>query len=463
MSTNGGLNWRGNDTCTGQPINLHGGDPGIVIDKNGVFILYHVGPNLVGLYTHYSTDQGLTWLSAYPLVPSTTPVEDKGTMTTDNVPTSPFYGRTYASWVNYVTPYPVNISYTTSSGINWSSYSHINNPVKRCSGGDVKTGPNGQVYVAWAVTNDGMSNFPDTGVGFAASTNGGVNWSVSEDVYSMKGIAGPFAQKNGIFVNGIPRLCVDLSAGSRRGFLYIVTNEVNRSPAGSDPDIVFHRSTNGGQTWSQGIRVNQDPLNDGKIQLFPAICIDSTGAINVLYFDDRNTTSDSTDIFFSRSSDGGDTWHDYIVSDRRFKPQGVLPSGYQGDFIYMVSTRNKLFPVWMANYTGTYKAWMRIIDISTIGIQQINSRVPETYSLSQNYPNPFNPSTTIDFSVPKREVIKLIIYDILGKEITTLVNSELSPGTYKTVFEANNLSSGIYFYSLQTESFKETKRMVLVK
>ena len=85
--------------------------------------------------------------------------------------------------------------------------------------------------------------------------------------------------------------------GSRNGWLYIVTTDKNITPAGSDPDIILHRSTDSGQTWSDGIRVNQDQLNNGKIQYFPAIDIDNTGAINIIYYDDRNTSSDSAEIF----------------------------------------------------------------------------------------------------------------------------------------------------------------------
>lgn len=466
VSTNGGLNWSGSDVfISGNFNNNHGRDPGVAIDKNGVFILKDIGFINLGIFVYYSTNMGANWSNAFQIIGGSASPEDKGTLTTDDISSSPYYGRSYTSWVSYTssTP-PVLFSYTTNSGLSWSSYSIVNpSNTNRCSGGDVKIGPNGQVYDCWAGVNP-AAPFNTVFGGFASSSNGGTSWSVSQNIFTMNGIVGQLPQKNYILVNGVPRMAVDLSGGPRNGWIYIVSSEINNPPAGSDPDILFHRSTNGGQSWSLGIRVNQDPNNNGKIQYFPAICVDSTGAINVLYYDDRNTSSDSTDVFISRSTDGGNNWYDFAISDKRFKPV-ALPGaiGFQGDFISIVSSRNKLFPVWMANYTGTYQVWTTIIDISTIGIQQISSRVPQSYSLSQNYPNPFNPSTTIEFSVPKRESIKLIIYDLLGKEITTLVNSELNPGTYKTVFEANNLSSGIYFYSLQTENFKETKRMILVK
>jgi hypothetical protein len=92
-----------------------------------------------------------------------------------------------------------------------------------------------------------------------------------------------------------------------------------------------------------------------------------------------------------------------------------------------------------------------------------NNTIADNYSLSQNYPNPFNPSTTIKFSIPKSEYVSLKIYDIMGKEIATLVNSQLNMGSYSVDFNAKNLSSGVYFYKLISGDFTEVKRMTLVK
>ena len=98
-----------------------------------------------------------------------------------------------------------------------------------------------------------------------------------------------------------------------------------------------------------------------------------------------------------------------------------------------------------------------------VNIHQINSEIPEKYSLSQNYPNPFNPSTTIKLSLPKTSFVKLKVFDQLGKEVSNLVNQDLSAGNYSFDFNAGSLSSGIYFYKLETPAFSETKRMVLIK
>ena len=103
-----------------------------------------------------------------------------------------------------------------------------------------------------------------------------------------------------------------------------------------------------------------------------------------------------------------------------------------------------------------------------VGLNQISTEIPQVFSLSQNYPNPFNPSTKIKFSLPadvKREksVVKLIIYDALGREVTTLVNEQLQPGTYEADWDASNYPSGVYFYKLMAGDFVTTKKMVLIK
>ncbi|MBS1550567.1 MAG: S8 family peptidase [Bacteroidetes bacterium] len=100
----------------------------------------------------------------------------------------------------------------------------------------------------------------------------------------------------------------------------------------------------------------------------------------------------------------------------------------------------------------------------TTGISgSLNTEIPGEYSLSQNYPNPFNPVTNVEFVIPKFGLVSLKIYDILGKEVATLVNENLQPGTYKYNFDASNLASGVYFYRIKAGDFIQTKSMMLLK
>lgn len=99
----------------------------------------------------------------------------------------------------------------------------------------------------------------------------------------------------------------------------------------------------------------------------------------------------------------------------------------------------------------------------TISIQQTSTAIPDKFYLSQNYPNPFNPVTNIEFSLPQKSFVKLKVFDLLGREVANLVNENLSAGSYKYDFNASALTSGIYFYKLETDNFSETRKMVLIK
>jgi len=97
-----------------------------------------------------------------------------------------------------------------------------------------------------------------------------------------------------------------------------------------------------------------------------------------------------------------------------------------------------------------------------LSVEQING-LPQNFNLTQNYPNPFNPSTKIEYSIPKESMVQLKVYDILGKEVATLVNEEQAAGSYRADFSGANLSSGIYIAKLQTGNFTKTIKMTLMK
>jgi len=113
--------------------------------------------------------------------------------------------------------------------------------------------------------------------------------------------------------------------------------------------------------------------------------------------------------------------------------------------------------------TGVLHAWCIDLVYYTLvgGIQ--TATIPNYYSLKQNYPNPFNPSTKISYTIPKAGDVQLKVYDMLGREVATLVNETKQPGIYAVDFNASNLASGIYFYRIQSGDFTAVKKMVLVK
>jgi len=98
-----------------------------------------------------------------------------------------------------------------------------------------------------------------------------------------------------------------------------------------------------------------------------------------------------------------------------------------------------------------------------VGIQQVGTTLPSEFRLYQNYPNPFNNTSNLKFEISKPGNVKIIIYDVQGREVQTLVNERLQPGTYETTFDGSMLPSGVYFYTLITDSFKMTRRLLLIK
>jgi hypothetical protein len=112
---------------------------------------------------------------------------------------------------------------------------------------------------------------------------------------------------------------------------------------------------------------------------------------------------------------------------------------------------------------GAFSTSRQFTTIRTTSIEQLGSGIPKEFALAQNYPNPFNPTTTISFSLPSKSFVLLKVFDIMGKEVATLVNEEMSAGSYSQLWNAVSMSSGIYFYRLQAGSLTEIKKLILFK
>jgi hypothetical protein len=127
--------------------------------------------------------------------------------------------------------------------------------------------------------------------------------------------------------------------------------------------------------------------------------------------------------------------------------------------------------VYVTGYTssGTHKVYTTVKLSQLVGVNQKGSNVPDNFSLHQNYPNPFNPATKITYDIPSTGYVKLIIYDVMGREVKTLVNEKQNAGSFEVEFDGSSYPSGVYFYKLQIASnglptvYEDTKRMVLLK
>lgn len=137
----------------------------------------------------------------------------------------------------------------------------------------------------------------------------------------------------------------------------------------------------------------------------------------------------------------------------------------KGDIFPCVRLRNgKIYTAWTRTNGNSSSIWMNILDFNNpLVVVNHVEEIPQSYSLLQNYPNPFNPTTTIEYSISSGADVKIIVLDLLGRKIRTLVDEEKSVGNYKVKFDASGLSSGVYFYRLQTNEFVRTKRFILLR
>ena len=119
-----------------------------------------------------------------------------------------------------------------------------------------------------------------------------------------------------------------------------------------------------------------------------------------------------------------------------------------------------------ATNAGGTSDWSTVWQFTTAqatSVEEAGGKVPNDFRLGQNYPNPFNPTTNISFDLPKAAYVILKVYTLLGNEIETLVSGKLAAGEYTITVDANGLASGVFFYKLQTNSFVQTRKMLLVR
>ncbi|MHB9041582.1 MAG: T9SS type A sorting domain-containing protein, partial [Melioribacteraceae bacterium] len=153
-----------------------------------------------------------------------------------------------------------------------------------------------------------------------------------------------------------------------------------------------------------------------------------------------------------KSTDSGNTWTQF--NQGLPNPADVGPIGTTIEYAFGY----KIKFVFAAVNNKIYKYY----DQTTTNIKS-EDEIAYEFQLSQNYPNPFNPTTTISFLIPRTEFVSLKVYDLLGREVATLVNEEKLPGHYEVEFNGMNLPSGVYFYRLQAGNFSQTKKLLLLK
>ncbi len=359
--------------------------------------------------------------------------------------------------------------------------------------GIIRSSDNG---ATWSEVNNGLTNRQVTAIGlngsnlFAGTYEGGIflstdygnNWTaVNTGLTNMKVYSFAFSGNN-------------IFAGTQGGGVFLSTNNgTNWTPvnnglyglsnyallangtylyAGTRGEGVFY-STNNGTNWLQ-YETGLTNLN-----------INDLAVIGSNLF----VGTDGGGVFVSTNN--GKNWSNvnlqliWLIGVKNYFANSFVVSGSNlfaaigGDGIFQTSDNGISWKRVTANLNSTYESlaikgtdiyvctfyeiWKRPLSEMITSVKNTLENLPHEYSLAQNYPNPFNPTTKIKFGLPENTFTKLIIYDVLGREVKTLLNNELSAGYHEVEFNSSNLSSGIYFYSLQVKEFTSTKKMILMK
>lgn len=395
-TTNGSQSWSGFDI---PPFGSNSGDPASVIGTNGYFYLGFIDglSNDGGQGVAVSTNYGVNW-NRYVVAPAPSGFNDlldKNHLWVDKQVGSPYENRVYAAYTAFIASSANNnkieFRYSTNNGVNWSSAANISTGTVSGShdqGVNIATGPNGEVYAAWAVYDQfSTGTYGEDAMGFNISTNGGQTWGTAKRVYAAPnfGVRTNPSAPNPVRLASFPSMAVDRSNGLRQGTIYMSWPQIGVTPAGSDMDIVLIKSTDNGVTWTPPVRVNDDALNNGKRQYFNWMTVDAaTGHVYLVFYDQRNTSSDSAEVYMARSIDGGVTFENFKVSDARFKPKPIagLAGGYHGDYIGITALNNTVYPFWTDDRTGNYQGWAAKV---TFGPNIIHTPLGNTENLNGPY------------------------------------------------------------------------------
>ncbi len=333
---------------------------------------------------------------------------------------------------------------STNSGYNWLQITPLNITVNTINFSDVNTG-----YVCGYTT-------PPIRPRLIKTTNGGATWDS---------------------IHVTP----DYSAITTFNFINANTGWVSISylvyPMGTNSKI--YKTTNGGLNWNfQRLDTN---ASHNKISFIDNL----TGWAAI---SDFNTTSGN----IIKTTDGGNSWITLPLRVLRGRFQFVNPNtgwaedesgslykSTNGGLSWYVQVDLGLAGIENMQFINSNTGWIvgdggLIVKTTNggelVGIYNISTEKPEQFSISQNYPNPFNPVTNIKFDIPKSGFVKITVFDLLGREITALVNEQMQPGSYNVDWDASNYPSGVYFYKLEvrqagspTGDFVESKKMILVK
>ena len=368
FSEDDGTNWTGNENFD----NEYRVDPSVSYDLLGNIFYCFLKPDPNGaldeVHIKKSSNNGINWISNIKLSNS---YSDKCYMTIDKKLSSPYVNNIYVVWAYNLSS--IGFRRSNDKGATYSNVNYINGTFNSVHAPVPATGSNGELYVAWSI-----GSVSTTGIGFNKSINGGAGFGNAVQIASVSQIGYVVdnhyrLKSTGIRVNSWPSIDVDKNNGT----IYIVWADNSNG----NPDIFVMKSIDQGSTWSTKIKVNNDNTNND--QWFPWVNIGEDGAVNVVYYDSRNDVSNlQTQVYLSRSTDGGQTFYDYRITEYSFTPKPIPGSprpDYMGDYIGITSAGSKVYPCWMDDHNGNiFQLYNAKIDFS------IQMEVDQVEELSQS-------------------------------------------------------------------------------
>lgn len=465
-SNDGGYNWG-----EGSLTSTYGvwGDPCIIIDNNENFYFFHLSnPNkdsfsmIDRMVCQKSMDAGKSWNNGSFSGLNGDKVQDKEWAVYDR--RNEIIYLTWTQFDVYADWYPWKLQPTDSTlilfsksldhGKTWSNPIRLSDQAGDCYDddyaveGSVPTvGPNGEIYVCWA---------GPAGLMFDKSYDFGETW-LKKDIFISDIPGGWNFDVDGISrCNGLPIIICDTSEGPNRGNIYI--NWSDQRNGTYDTDIWLKKSSDGGETWSDLIRVNNDP--PGKQQFLTWMAIDqTTGYLYFVFYDRRNYDDLNTDVFLAVSKDGGESFQNYQISEAPFIPDKNV---FFGDYNNISAHAIMVRPIWTRMVNGKKSIVTALVDPDKLSLDQ----VPIPFLTQNQFPNPFNVSTFFSFKLISSELVSLVVVDIFGNEIVKIIDKEyLEPGKYTYEFNAQNykLSPGIYFFNLKSKYKNISSKIVYFK
>jgi hypothetical protein len=255
-------------------------------------------------------------------------------------------------------------------------------------------------------------------------------------------------------------IAIDSSGGPTHDNIYLLAS-VERESIDDPLDVMFSRSTDGGQTWSDPVRVNDD-LSTSAWQWFGTMSVAPNGRIDVAWLDTRDDPGGiNSALYYSYSTDAGETWSQNVRLSDSFDPHLGWPNQEKmGDYFDMFSDETSAHLAWASTLNGEQDVYYGRITPQSIGIEDFTLQA-SLQSIS--YPNPFREQTTIRYFVPEKDKVSLKVFSISGAEIATLIDEYQGMGVHQVKFDASRLDDGVYYYRLQAGDLIETGRLVVIR